>query len=109
MCSDYVVLELESIINWSLEITNQFDSRVYALWNRSAGDCLLDSICQATWGIFDRENALRNALYVSLSEGASRYEVNFLYKLHHYSTVLFSGYIFSFVCLLSQWKLCLIS
>ncbi|XP_028391070.1 ubiquitin thioesterase ZRANB1-like [Dendronephthya gigantea] len=67
------VLELESIINWSVEITNQLDSRVYALWNRSAGDCLLDSICQATWGIFDRENALRNALYVSLSEGASRF------------------------------------
>ena len=64
-----------------MEITNQFDSRVYALWNRSAGDCLLDSICQATWGIFDRENALRNALYVSLSEGASRYELNFVYKL----------------------------
>jgi ubiquitin thioesterase ZRANB1 len=72
MSSFHLVLELESIINWSVEITNQLDSRIYALWNRSAGDCLLDSICQATWGIFDRENVLRNALYVSLSEGASR-------------------------------------
>lgn len=67
------VLELESTINWSVEITNQLDSRVYALWNRSAGDCLLDSIFQSTWGIFDRDNVLRNALYVSLSEGASRF------------------------------------
>lgn len=62
-----------------MEVTNRLDSRVYALWNRSAGDCLLDSICQATWGIFDRENVLRNALYISLSEGASRYcQIDFL-------------------------------
>lgn len=67
------VLELESTINWSVEITNQLDSHVYALWNRAAGDCLLDSIYQATWGIFDRDNILRNALYVSLTEGASRF------------------------------------
>jgi uncharacterized membrane protein len=40
-------LEEESaIINWSLEITDRLGSRLYALWNRTAGDCLLDSVLQ---------------------------------------------------------------
>ena len=60
------------VINWSSEITDQLGSRIYPLWNRSAGDCLLDSILQATYGVFDRDNTLRKALYESLSEGASR-------------------------------------
>ena len=38
------------------------------LWNRSAGDCLLDSCFQATWGIFDRDNVLRRALSESLHQ-----------------------------------------
>lgn len=33
---------------------------------RSAGDCLLDSVMQATWGVFDRDNTLRRALAESL-------------------------------------------
>jgi len=44
-------------------------SRLYALWNRSAGDCLLDSAMQATWGVFDRDNTLRRALAESLHQG----------------------------------------
>lgn len=65
-------LEEESpIINWSLELTNRLGSRLYALWNRSAGDCLLDSALQATWGVFDRDNTLRRALGDSLCEAAS--------------------------------------
>ena len=67
------VLEIEStVINWSEEITEQLGSRIYPLWNRSAGDCLLDSILQASYGVFDRENTLRRALYDSLTEGGSR-------------------------------------
>ncbi|XP_076060831.1 ubiquitin thioesterase trabid [Oratosquilla oratoria] len=58
------------IINWSLEITDRLGSRLYALWNRTAGDCLLDSVLQATWGVFDRENVLRRALADSLSEAS---------------------------------------
>ncbi|KAG0722582.1 Ubiquitin thioesterase trabid [Chionoecetes opilio] len=58
------------IINWSLEITDRLGARLYALWNRTAGDCLLDSILQATWGVFDRENVLRRALSDSLSEAS---------------------------------------
>ncbi|KAK4294405.1 hypothetical protein Pmani_032964 [Petrolisthes manimaculis] len=58
------------IINWSLEITDRLGSRLYALWNRTAGDCLLDSILQSTWGVFDRENVLRRALSDSLSEAS---------------------------------------
>ncbi|KAL0276622.1 UNVERIFIED_CONTAM: hypothetical protein PYX00_004157 [Menopon gallinae] len=64
--------QLESdpaVLNWSLEITVRLGSRLYALWNRSAGDCLLDSAMQATWGVFDRENVLRRALAESLHQG----------------------------------------
>lgn len=65
-------LEEESpIINWSLELTERLGSRLYALWNRSAGDCLLDSALQATWGVFDRDNTLRRSLGDSLCEAAS--------------------------------------
>ncbi|XP_063992160.1 ubiquitin thioesterase trabid [Diachasmimorpha longicaudata] len=55
-------------LNWSLEITERLGSRLHALWNRSAGDCLLDSAMQATWGVFDRDNALRGALADSLQQ-----------------------------------------
>lgn len=61
----------EPIINWSIEITDRLGSRLYALWNRTAGDCLLDSALQATWGVFDRDNHLRRALADSLGEGAN--------------------------------------
>lgn len=69
--------QLESdpaVINWSLELTVRLGSRLYALWNRSAGDCLLDSVMQATWGVFDRDNMLRRALAESLSQGGHMYE-----------------------------------
>lgn len=56
------------VINWSLEITVHLGSRLYALWNRSAGDCLLDSLMQATWGVFDRDNLLRRMLSDSLNQ-----------------------------------------
>ncbi|KAI7796913.1 ubiquitin thioesterase ZRANB1 isoform X2 [Triplophysa rosa] len=56
-------LEEESaVINWSLE----FGNRLYALWNRTAGDCLLDSVLQATWGIYDKDSVLRKTLHDSL-------------------------------------------
>lgn len=57
-----------AVVNWSLEVTVRLGSRLYALWNRSAGDCLLDSVMQATWGVFDRDNTLRRALAESLSQ-----------------------------------------
>ncbi|OWR52070.1 ubiquitin thioesterase trabid-like [Danaus plexippus] len=40
--------------------------RLLALWNRSAGDCLPDAVCQAAYGVFDRRNVLRAALADSL-------------------------------------------
>ncbi|GBP28800.1 Ubiquitin thioesterase trabid [Eumeta japonica] len=56
-------LEAEpALINWSLELTMRLGSRLYALWNRSAGDCLLDAVSQAAYGVFDRDNTLRRAL-----------------------------------------------
>lgn len=55
-------------LNWSLEITSRLGSRLMVLWNRSAGDCLLDSCLQATWGVFDRDNLLRRALSDSLHQ-----------------------------------------
>ena len=66
-------LEQESpIINWSEEGTDRLGSRLCALWNRTAGDCLLDSVLQATWGVFDTDAVLRRALGDSLNEGAQR-------------------------------------
>jgi len=41
---------------------------MFVLWNRSAGDCLLDSAMQATWGVFDRDNILRRALADTLHQ-----------------------------------------
>uniref|UniRef100_A0A1B6IZ83 ubiquitinyl hydrolase 1 n=2 Tax=Proconiini TaxID=565685 RepID=A0A1B6IZ83_9HEMI len=55
------------VINWSLEVTVHLGSRLHALWNRSAGDCLLDSLMQTTWGVFDRDNLLRKALSDTLN------------------------------------------
>ncbi|CAG5132404.1 unnamed protein product, partial [Candidula unifasciata] len=63
----------EAIINWSIELTERLGSRLYALWNRTAGDCLLDSVLQATWGVFDLDNSLRRALADSLREGAMNF------------------------------------
>uniref|UniRef100_A0A6Q2XB92 ubiquitinyl hydrolase 1 n=1 Tax=Esox lucius TaxID=8010 RepID=A0A6Q2XB92_ESOLU len=62
-------LEEESpIINWSIELGTGLDSRLYALWNRTAGDCLLDSVLQATWGIYDKDSVLRKTLHDSLHD-----------------------------------------
>ncbi|XP_066525722.1 ubiquitin thioesterase zranb1-B isoform X2 [Hoplias malabaricus] len=62
-------LEEESpIINWSIELGTRLDSRLYALWNRTAGDCLLDSVLQATWGIYDKDSVLRKSLHDSLHD-----------------------------------------
>lgn len=66
VCSE---LEEESpVINWSLELGTRLDSRLYALWNRTAGDCLLDSVLQATWGIYDKDSVLRKTLHDSLHD-----------------------------------------
>ncbi len=40
-----------------------------ALENDKAFDCL-DSVLQATWGVFDSENSLRQALADSLADAA---------------------------------------
>jgi len=65
--------EEEHVINWSVEMTDVLGSRLYALWNRTAGDCLLDSVLQASWGVMDRDNTLRRALADSLNEAAFTY------------------------------------
>lgn len=59
-------LEESCVINWSLELVSSLDSRLFALWNRSAGDCLLDSVLQATYGVHDRDGVLRRSLHQSL-------------------------------------------
>ncbi|CAB1312705.1 unnamed protein product, partial [Coregonus sp. 'balchen'] len=48
------------------ELGTRLDSRLYALWNRTAGDCLLDSVLQATWGIYDKDSVLRKTLHDTL-------------------------------------------
>ncbi|XP_052745081.1 ubiquitin thioesterase trabid [Bicyclus anynana] len=56
------------LINWSLHLTVTLGSRLYALWNRSAGDCLPDAVCQAAYGVSDRANVLRTALADTLHQ-----------------------------------------
>jgi len=75
--------EEEHVINWSLEMTDVLGSRLYALWNRTAGDCLLDSVLQASWGVMDRDNTLRRALADSLGEAAFTY-------VWYFNSVLFA-------------------
>uniref|UniRef100_A0A1I8GQF8 ubiquitinyl hydrolase 1 n=1 Tax=Macrostomum lignano TaxID=282301 RepID=A0A1I8GQF8_9PLAT len=60
--------ELESVgaVNWWPADSGAF--RMWALWNRTAGDCLLDSVLQASWGILDEDNSMRRALSESLHD-----------------------------------------
>ena len=67
-------LKENEVINWSEELVQELSSRLYPLWNRTAGDCLLDSLLQATWGVMDRDNSLRKAMSDSLNDAASRYK-----------------------------------
>ena len=74
-----VCIELEEespVINWSLELGTRLDSRLYALWNRTAGDCLLDSVLQATWGIYDKDSVLRKTLHDSLHDCSHWYDTH---------------------------------
>lgn len=66
--------EEDEVTNWNIELTTQLQSRLYPLWNRTSGDCLLDSVLQATYGVFDKENTLRRALADSLIEGGRAFE-----------------------------------
>ena len=60
-------LEIENcVINWNREVTVKLKSKLRPLWNRTAGDCLLDAVLQATWGVFDSQNVLRKALAEAL-------------------------------------------
>ena len=67
----FIIVELEEelAINWLQTLgKNEPSCHLYALWNRSAGDCLLDSVLQATWGVFDSKNTLRKAMSESLQK-----------------------------------------
>ncbi|XP_075238829.1 ubiquitin thioesterase zranb1-B-like [Convolutriloba macropyga] len=60
-------LEVENcVINWSREVAVKLKSKLRPLWNRTAGDCLLDAVLQATWGVFDSQNLLRKSLAETL-------------------------------------------
>jgi len=62
-------LENESrAINWNVELCKRLNSRLYPLWNRHSGDCLLDSVLQACYGIFDTDNTLRRVMAESLEQ-----------------------------------------
>ena len=71
-------LENEShAINWNIELCKRLESRLYPLWNRHSGDCLLDSVLQATYGVFDTENTLRKVMAESLDQYSNWFEVYF--------------------------------
>lgn len=64
-------LEFESrIINWNMDICKRLNSSLYPLWNRHSGDCLLDSVFQACYGVFDTDNILRRVMAESLEQYA---------------------------------------
>lgn len=87
-------LEVDNrIINWNNEVTNRFHSRLYALWNRKNGDCLLDSVLQVCLGVWDTENTLRRAMAECLQNGSNKYETKKIYFLMS-SLVFFFAKIF---------------
>lgn len=56
-------LEVENtIVNWNADLVKRLGSRLYPLWNRRSGDCLLDSVLQACYGVFDSDNILRRLM-----------------------------------------------
>lgn len=65
-------LENESrIINWNKDLCKRLNSKLYPLWNRHSGDCLLDSVLQACYGVFDTDNTLRKVMAESLEQYAN--------------------------------------
>jgi hypothetical protein len=65
-------LEYEGgIINWNVDLCKRLHGRLYPLWNRHNGDCLLDSVLQACYGVFDTDNVLRRVMAESLEQFAS--------------------------------------
>ncbi|TGZ66416.1 hypothetical protein CRM22_005351 [Opisthorchis felineus] len=86
LCDTQAQTELEDdakAINWWFIPGHKQASRLFALWNRTAGDCLLDSVLQACWGIFDRENVLRR----TLSESLRACEASFYSRWHDYEAL----------------------
>lgn len=65
-----------ALINWSVEL-RAGGSRLHALWNRSAGDCLPDAVCQAALGVCDRDNTLRAAMHATLTHAARPFLARF--------------------------------
>ncbi|CAH8849681.1 unnamed protein product [Trichobilharzia szidati] len=86
LCDMQAQSELEDdakAINWWFIPGQKQSNRLFALWNRTAGDCLLDSVLQACWGVFDRENCLRRAL----AESLQNCEANFYPRWRDYEAL----------------------
>ena len=91
--SQQVQQELENesrVINWNIDLTSRLNSRLYPLWNRHSGDCLLDSVLQACYGVFDTDNTLRRVMAESLEMYASclkprwkQHEIQMAQSLHY--------------------------
>lgn len=86
LCDTQAQSELDEdakAINWWFIPGQKQASRLFALWNRTAGDCLLDSALQACWGVFDRENCLRR----TLAETLRNCEANFYPRWRDYEAL----------------------
>jgi hypothetical protein len=59
------------VINWNADLCKRLHGRLYPLWNRHNGDCLLDSVLQACYGVFDTDNALRRVMAETLEQFAA--------------------------------------
>lgn len=62
------------IINWNVDLCKRLNGRLYPLWNRHSGDCLLDSVLQACYGVFDTDNLLRRVMAESLEQFAGLFK-----------------------------------
>nr|CDS26557.1 hypothetical protein HmN_000145300 [Hymenolepis microstoma] len=105
VCDIPVQKELEKrAINWWL---NNFEhtSRIVALPNRANGDCLLDSLMQASFGVVDNDSLLRKTLASSfLSCQQTLYQVWFEHEKQEADA---AGYELSEDQVLKEWQSCL--
>lgn len=96
-------LEIENqIINWNPDLNKRLSSSLYPLWNRHSGDCLLDSVLQACYGVFDTDNMLRSVMAECLERFAASFKPR--WKDHELIMAQSLGYTIDDVQLEQDWS-----
>ncbi|KAI3385342.1 hypothetical protein SNEBB_009597 [Seison nebaliae] len=65
-------LEKGFCINWCEDVRDT--SCLFAIWNKGAGDCLLNSVLQALYGVLDTDNILRNGMARSMERSSIQFK-----------------------------------